>query len=589
MGSTRSPAAVLVLVAMGVLAWTSPTPTGTSAAPPPGVTDGATAVAPRAILAPATGSAAASDHLLAAAPDGFAIALLRETGSVPELPAVRFRVPRPSGANQIPLRRELVLLDVRTRRERVLAAGSPARLSWGYAPVSASWAPDGRHLAVAGEVSGRGSGVRIVDAATGASRPLAELSGPIDWVAWSPDGARLLVAWRPDKDHFAVDVIDAASASRRRLALLLVGRGDESVTGTAWGETGVAPAPAWAPDGHRIAVVHAGADRTRRIVSVIDTETAELTTVATVPGFDEAVWVGFARSGDALHVASTVFAAAGGEIRTLAIPGGEDVRARTLLPGIPKYASLSPDGSRVAGLAHGEGDWTSVYVAEVEHGLRVLRELDKPKSAYSDPNGEGPTWSPERVSWLGDDTIAFSAQECFHRFRVVTARAAGRSRRALTQPCTIRAGRHAAADVLRGDAGDDELVGRTRPDRLYGGRGSDGLFGGGGSDVLVGGPGADYLSGGTRHDRLYGGPGNDILDGWEGSDLLVGGAGHDYIVAVDPRGRRWTDGVLAGPGNDVVHARDRARDDIRCGPGRDHVVADRIDRVARDCERVERP
>jgi Ca2+-binding RTX toxin-like protein len=43
-----------------------------------------------------------------------------------------------------------------------------------------------------------------------------------------------------------------------------------------------------------------------------------------------------------------------------------------------------------------------------------------------------------------------------------------------------------------------------------------------------------------------------------------------------------------GAGDDVLSARDGARDTIRCGAGRDTVTADRLDTVARDCERVSR-
>ena len=39
-------------------------------------------------------------------------------------------------------------------------------------------------------------------------------------------------------------------------------------------------------------------------------------------------------------------------------------------------------------------------------------------------------------------------------------------------------------------------------------------------------------------------------------------------------------------GNDTIFLRDGERDVVHCGKGRDHVQADRIDRVFRDCERV---
>jgi Ca2+-binding RTX toxin-like protein len=86
--------------------------------------------------------------------------------------------------------------------------------------------------------------------------------------------------------------------------------------------------------------------------------------------------------------------------------------------------------------------------------------------------------------------------------------------------------------------------------------------------------GANTLRGTARNDRLYGRGGNDRLFGLAGADRLDGGRGRDTLSG--------------GPGNDTILVRDGARDSVSCGPGRDRVVADRVDRVARDCERVER-
>ena len=64
---------------------------------------------------------------------------------------------------------------------------------------------------------------------------------------------------------------------------------------------------------------------------------------------------------------------------------------------------------------------------------------------------------------------------------------------------------------------------------------------------------------------------------------IAGTPGRDTM-----RGTPWADVLFAGRGNDVVLVRGGGRDVVRCGLGRDRVVADRRDRVARDCERVER-
>jgi hemolysin type calcium-binding protein len=90
----------------------------------------------------------------------------------------------------------------------------------------------------------------------------------------------------------------------------------------------------------------------------------------------------------------------------------------------------------------------------------------------------------------------------------------------------------------------------------------------------VGGPGPDVLRGGSGNDGLTGKEGNDRMYGLAGNDVFVGGPGTDLFVG--------------GPGADEVLARDGERDTVRCGKGRDHVVADARDRVSADCEDVSR-
>ena len=95
-----------------------------------------------------------------------------------------------------------------------------------------------------------------------------------------------------------------------------------------------------------------------------------------------------------------------------------------------------------------------------------------------------------------------------------------------------------------------------------------------GADRLVGTPRRDVLRGLGGSDTILGGAGDDVLDGGSGNDTLVGGRGRDVLY-----GRA---------GNDVLSVRDGRRDRVSCGAGRDRVIADRLDAVARDCERVSR-
>lgn len=109
------------------------------------------------------------------------------------------------------------------------------------------------------------------------------------------------------------------------------------------------------------------------------------------------------------------------------------------------------------------------------------------------------------------------------------------------------------------------LTGTPKADRLRGSSGGDRIRARGGNDTLKGRGGADCLLGQAGNDRLVGG---------SGDDRIVGGTGRDRVGA--------------GAGADVVRVRDGVRDIVTCGAGKDLVVADRSDRVSRDCEKIRR-
>lgn len=114
------------------------------------------------------------------------------------------------------------------------------------------------------------------------------------------------------------------------------------------------------------------------------------------------------------------------------------------------------------------------------------------------------------------------------------------------------------------------LVGSRRADRMFGTPAADVLRGLSGNDLLDGLEGDDRLEGGPGRDRLLGRPGDDTLMGGSGADSIVGGSGRDRIDS--------------GSGNDRIRSRDGIRETVRCGPGRDVVTADRVDRLV-GCER----
>jgi RTX calcium-binding nonapeptide repeat (4 copies) len=110
-------------------------------------------------------------------------------------------------------------------------------------------------------------------------------------------------------------------------------------------------------------------------------------------------------------------------------------------------------------------------------------------------------------------------------------------------------------DLIRGFGGNDIIRGGTGNDTLVGGPGGDRLFGQAGSDGLIGGAGNDLAAGSFGNDRLVGGPGRDRLNGWAGRDRLIGGPS--------------VDAFQGGAGNDTLFSRDRSRETVKGGGGRD--------------------
>jgi hypothetical protein len=129
-------------------------------------------------------------------------------------------------------------------------------------------------------------------------------------------------------------------------------------------------------------------------------------------------------------------------------------------------------------------------------------------------------------------------------------------------------------------------------DTMTGNAGRNLFSGGPGDDVLTGAGGDDQLNGGYGNDRLVGGDGQDVLGGDDGDDRLEGGAGVD---------RYYGDDVTAclayacPSGQDLIEARDGAREQIECGPGTDTVNRDNVDviydsvQLSDECESVDPP
>jgi N-acetylglucosamine-6-sulfatase len=118
---------------------------------------------------------------------------------------------------------------------------------------------------------------------------------------------------------------------------------------------------------------------------------------------------------------------------------------------------------------------------------------------------------------------------------------------------------------------------------IFGTKGDDVLRGTADYDVVCAREGWDEIHAGPANDVVIAGSGGDRVWGGDGNDSLSGGSGNDVL-----RGRAGTDRLFGEGGSDSIAARDAARDDVVCGPGRDIVLADRVDRLARDCEMIRR-
>jgi RTX calcium-binding nonapeptide repeat (4 copies)/PA domain/LVIVD repeat len=138
-------------------------------------------------------------------------------------------------------------------------------------------------------------------------------------------------------------------------------------------------------------------------------------------------------------------------------------------------------------------------------------------------------------------------------------------------------------DTIIGSRFGDRISGRRAGDSLRGREGRDCIRGDAGRDRMSGHGHADRLLGNGGRDRVAGNAGRDRLFGNKGNDRLLGGGGRDRM-----RGGPGRNVYSGGAGADRVFARNGKRDRVRCGKGRDRVVADQNDRVAGDCEGVRR-
>ncbi|SOH93972.1 Hemolysin-type calcium-binding repeat-containing protein [Monaibacterium marinum] len=107
----------------------------------------------------------------------------------------------------------------------------------------------------------------------------------------------------------------------------------------------------------------------------------------------------------------------------------------------------------------------------------------------------------------------------------------------------------AEADMIYGDAGDNNIMAGGGDDFIFGGAGDDSIDGGTGNDSMEGGTGNDVMVDAQGDDTMDGGEGDDTLYMLNGSNVGRGGAGDDIMI-----GGFGADTLEGGEGNDIIRA-----------------------------------
>jgi Ca2+-binding RTX toxin-like protein len=456
-------------------------------------------------------------------------------------------------------------------------------------PLEALLSPDGGRIAWTAIRDGV-ERLLVANADGSDERALADADPVGSMPAWSPDGSKIAFEGASATNPTPLEVVDLGSAAISRL---VSGVFDQS----------------WAPDGSEIAVEAFDA-HVRPVIGAVDPRDGSLRFVTgELDTPDQPVDSGPDWSPDSSQIAFTHGAfGVPPEVQAVARDGSG---RRDVTQG--EDPTWSPDGSQLA-FVRGGGVWTSALDGSRESRLAWVpdvvatrpRWLTKTQTSALRPVGSCDTD-------VSENDAEYRGGEGIDTF-VVTGVRVGVFGNGGDDFFFVGHPDEPGPTFLDGGAGSDdfELFGSANtvnggpgkdhvdavldgdPQHLSGGPGNDWIRGGYGNDTIDGGPGNDALCGVDGVNTIHGGAGNDVVSAYSGSqaqrlfgdagsDLLVGGAGPDLLV-----GGLRRDRIIGHAGADVVYARDGARDSIECGAGRDTVYADRLDVVARSCERVVR-
>ena len=427
------------------------------------------------------------------------------------------------------------------------------------------WSPDSTRLLydVANAPPAR---VDVVDVRTGSWRTLTPPARNDFDPSWSPDGRFVALTTNepPGENHIAV--VDATTSSRRTLSVMPGMNAAWSPDGTRIAFAGVRKFPEYADRygaPQRIDLYVAGSDGSdvRRLTGPFD-ESA----FGRAPGASEPTWWPdgsrlFFRSGEGPGPATTYVVNADGSCEQRFGPGGDPLLypawqpVAASLPALTQCADLrlSVDGpSDAVGLrarvpfslvVENDGNVTAT-------GVRL--EITFPPSAEIELD--------RRLACSREPALVCTVPSLAPQTAIALDLGLSSARAGLVQATfTVRADQPDESPMLNTLVVSETVL----PCRTVGTKAADDLRGTNRSDSICSRGGAD---------RVEGLAGNDYLDSAAGDDTVIGGAGRDRITA--------------GDGSDVILVRDGRRDLVTCGAGRDVVLADRLDSVAADCERV---